>query len=395
MASERPRARTRAEAEPAPISKWSAAAALALVLAVPFAGLQAIVNSGGDAPRWARDWNGFRLAEDARGRLSGDPENPQAGVSMGAGAPALARAAYAREPLASDAVFVLALAQSPLGEEYRAGGAAKLGAAIDKRNALLELLLIADAARRQDYPEMFGYADVLAAAHPTLARSVLAPLFDRLGDPAAVPIVAAALADHARWADAFESYVPKDEAALRNYLALRRRAPAGEHWESDDKLIAALADRHMYVEAFATWRLVADTGANRFGFVTDDRFAPIGWRLVVRGNRVAQIADDGAMTVSVERGAGGELARQLLELSPGRYRLETRIASADATPPLWVSLSCASVKGARRQPLKPQVDFTVSEAGCPAYWLVVGGSALESRHGVEATLSGWRLSRVD
>jgi hypothetical protein len=382
-----------ARPEPRPRSKWSLATALVLLFAAPFACFQALVNSGGDAPRWARGWNGFRLAQDARGRLSGDPENPQAGLTLGGGAPALARAAYAREPLASDAIFVLALAQSQPGEEYRAGPIAKLGAAIDKRNALLELLLIADAARRQDYRAMLDYADVLAAAHPRLARSVLAPLFDRLGEPAALPIVATALADNARWTDAFKGYVPRDEAALRNYLVLRRRAPAGSHWESDEKLIATLADRGMYEEAFAMWRLVANADGNEFGFVTDGRFAPIGWRLVVLGDRVARIGNDGAMTLTVERGASGELARQLLALPPGRYRLETRIVSAEADPSLWVALSCANAEDARRRPLTAQVEFTVGEAGCPAYWLILGASALESRHGVEAKLDGWRFSR--
>ena len=394
MANEPRRTRARAEPEPTPKSRWSIAAAVLLLAATPVAFLQALVNSGGDAPRWARDWNGFRMADDARGRLSGDPENPQKGLTMGAGAPALARAAYAREPLASDAVFVLALAQSPLDQEYRAGPTARLGAEIDKRNALLELLLIADAARRQDFPAMFGYADVLAAAHPTLARSVLAPLFDRLGDPAAMPIVATALANNARWAGAFKSYVPRDEAALRNYLTLRHQAPAGERWESDEKLVGALVDHRMYEEAFATWRSLADADGNQFGFVTDDHFAPIGWRLVVRGDRVARIGDDGTMTLSVDRGAGGELARQLLDLPAGRYRLEAKIASPDAEPPLWVELRCATAKNAPRQPLTAQAEFTVNEAGCPAYWLTIGASALESRHGVEATLSGWRFSKI-
>lgn len=394
MASGPRSTRARTEPGPRPNSKWGVAAAVMLLLAAPVACLQAIVNSGGDAPRWARGWNGFRLAQDARGRLSGDPEHPQAGLTIGAGAPALARAAYAREPLASDAVFVLALAQSPLGEEYRAGPAAKLGAAIDKRNALLQLLLIADAARREDYRAMFDEADILAAAHPGLARSVLAPLFDRLGDPASLPVVTTALAKNARWANVFKSYVPNDEAALRNYLVLRRRAAPGDHWESDEQLVARLADHRMYEEAFATWRLAANTGGNEFGFVTDDRFTPIGWRLVVRGDRVARIDDDGTMTITVERGAGGELARQLLDLPPGRYRLETRIASAEADPPLWVALTCAGAGDAPRRALKTQVEFAVSGADCPAYWLTIGASALESRHGVDAKLADWRFSRA-
>ena len=76
MANEPRRTRARAEPEPTPKSRWSAAAAVLLLAAAPVAFLQALVNSGGDAPRWARDWNGFRMADDARGRLSGDPENP-------------------------------------------------------------------------------------------------------------------------------------------------------------------------------------------------------------------------------------------------------------------------------------------------------------------------------
>jgi hypothetical protein len=182
---------------------------------------------------------------------------------------------------------------------------------------------------------------------------------------------------------------------LRNYLVLRRQAPAGARWESDEKLVGALVARRMYKEAFEIWRLVADAGSNRFGFVADSRFAPIGWQLVTRGDRVARIGEDGTMAIAVDRGTAGELARQLLELAPGRYRLETRITSADADPPLWVALVCASAKGAPRRPLAAQVEFTVGQGGCPAYWLIIGASALESRHGVEATLGGWRFSRVN
>jgi hypothetical protein len=364
-----------------------------LLLAAPLVCLQAAVNAGADDPRWAHRWNGFRMAEDARGRLSGDPENPQAGLRMAPGAAKLARGAYAREPLASDAVFVLALAQAPLSQDYEASAGAEQGARLDKRNALLQLLMIADAASREDFPALFDHADILAATHPGLGNAVLAPLFDKLGNPEVVPIVADALAHSPRWAATFRRYVPKDEAALRNYLALRRQAGFRERWDSDAQLVAALTQKGLFREAFATWREIEGADADRFGFVTGDSFAPIGWQLVVRGDRVAHIADDGTMTVSVERGAGGELARQLLQLAPGRYRLETRIASTDADPPLWVALPCASAPDAPRQPLKAHVEFTVGEGGCPAHWLILGASALESRHGVEAKLARWRFTR--
>lgn len=387
-----------AEPEPGkPKSSWVASlAAAGLILAAPVVSLQAAVNSGAPVAGWARAWSGFRLAEEARGRLAGDPDDPAAGLTIGPGAAELARAAYVREPLASQATFVLALAEAPLTEDYRAGPVARQGAALDKRNPLLQLLLIADAAGREDYRAMFGHADVLAAAHPTMARTVLAPVFERLGDPATVPIVAAALTEEPRWAAAFRRYVPRDEAALRNYLALRREAGFDERWDSDEGLVGALADGGLFDEAFAMWRGFAGAQADRYGFVADAGFAPIGWRLVEQGDRIARIGEDGAMTVSVERGGGGELARQLLQLPPGRYRLEARITSDQSDPPLWVALRCADPAGtAERRPLAARAEFTVSAAGCPAHWLIVGASALESRHRVEATLGGWRFSRVD
>lgn len=388
----------RARAEPTPvernISKVAVAAAAALLLAAPAVAIQAAVNAGADMPRWARAWNGFRLAEEARGRLTGDAAAPEAGLTLGPGAAELARAAYAREPLASQATFVLALAESPLTEAYRAGPVARLGAALDKRNALLQLLLIADAAGRRDYPGMFAHADLLAAAHPALAGGVLAPVFERLGDPATVPLVEAALRGNPRWAPAFRANVPQDPAALRAYLALRARAGWKTRWESDDKLVATLADRGFNREAFATWRGLSGATADAFGFAAGPESAPIGWRTVEQGDRVARIDDDGAMFVSVERGAGGELARRLLELPPGRYRLETRIASDQADVPLRVGLQCAAPAGQIvRQPLAAEVELTVAET-CPAHWLILEASALDSRHRIEATLDGWRLSRI-
>lgn len=377
-------------------SWWSGVAAALLLLAAPFAYFQAAANSGLDAPRWARAWNGFRLAEEARGRLSGDPQKPEAGLTLGPRAEALARAAYAREPLASNALFVLALAQSPLTDNYRAGTIARQGAALDRRHGLLQLLLVADAAAREDFDDLFAHADLLAAAHPDLAQVVLAPLFDRLGDPEVLPLVERALAGKLRWAAAFKRTVPQDTAALRNYLTLRREAGLGVQWESDGALVGALADNGLYDDAFALWRGIVGGDADRFGFVADAAYAPIGWRLASGGEGAARIGEDGTMFVWLQRGADAVLARQLLALPPGRYRLETRIESPNADPPLTIALHCAtaSVAPGQTRPLAARTDFVVNAGSCPAYWLVLGGSALDSRHDLEATLGNWRFSRI-
>lgn len=100
------------------------------------------------------------------------------------------------------------------------------------------------------------------------------------------------------------------------------------------------------------------------------------------------------MAVTVERGAGGELARRLLQLPPGRYRLDVNIA-ANEPDPLSVTLQCAAgAPNTVRRPLAARTEFAVGEAGCPAYWLILDGSALDRRHGIEATLSGWRFTRI-
>jgi hypothetical protein len=390
MAMDTPMATKTRSAPPRAI--WNGVAAAALLLAAPFAYFQAAANAGMDAPQWARSWNGFRLADEALGRLAGDPQKPEAGLALGPGAAALARAAYAREPMATDALFVLELARTPLAENYRAGPIAKQGAALDKRNGLLQLLMIADAAGRENFPDLFAHADLLAAAHPNLADAVAAPLFERLGDPAAMPLIADALAREPRWAGAFKRTVPSGDAALRNYLALRRKA--GERWESDGWLIEALANRGMYRDAIALWRQIAGPDADRFGFATNAEYAPVGWRFAESGDGAARIGEDGAMFVWMQRGADGELARQLLELPPGRYVLETKIESRDADPPLTVAQQCAGSSPEAARPLTERTEFVVGDAGCEAHWLVLGATALDSRRDLEATLSGWRLSKV-
>jgi hypothetical protein len=370
------------------------AAAAALVLAAPIAYFQAAANADLPAPRWAREWNGFRLAADARARLSGDRQNPQAGLTLGPGAPELARAAYVREPLASNALFVLALEQAPLGADYRAGPIAREAVRLDKRSSLLQLLMIADAGGRADFPALFAHADLLAAAHPELANATLSPMFARLGEPAAVPIVAAALAKNPRWADAFKRYVPQDAAALRSYVALRRAAGKGVRWDSDPLLINALAGKGLFDEAFALWREIEGLRADPYGFAADTRTTPIGWQLVESGARSARIEANGAMTVWVERGAGGEVARRLLQLPPGRYRLDLEVAANEADPAFTLALQCAVGGGAaQRYPLGARTMLSVGEGPCPAWWMIIEASALDSRHGIEATLSKWRLTR--
>jgi hypothetical protein len=367
--------------------------AAALLLAAPFAFFQAAANAGIDAPSWARAWNGFRLADEALGRLSGDPQNPEAGLTLGPGAAALARAAYRREPMATDALFVLELAQSSLDEDYRAGPIATQGAVLDKRNGLLQLLMIADAAGRENFADLFTHADLLSAAHPNLADAVAAPLFERLGDPAAMPLIGEALARNPRWAGAFKRTVPTGDAALRNYLALRREA--GEPWESDGWLVRVLANKGMYRDAIGLWREIAGPSADRFAFSTGAEYAPVGWQLAESGDGAARIGEDGAMFAWMERGADGELARQLLELPPGRYLLEVNIEAREAAPPpLTIALQCAGASAASRRPLTERTEFVVGDAGCAAYWLILGASAHDSRRDVETTLSGWRLSKV-
>ena len=129
----------------------------------------------------------------------------------------------------------------------------------------------------------------------------------------------------------------------------------------------------------------------------DPGFPPFDWHYVSEGGlgafREAREGAPGtaALTLSASTGRNGEVARQLLILAPGRYRLSALagdVGSDEMSRP-QVAVLCAvrggqdsmraSLPAAESRPGRMQQGFTVPSGGCPAQWLsIVARSDLQT-----------------
>ena len=91
----------------------------------------------------------------------------------------------------------------------------------------------------------------------------------------------------------------------------------------------------------------------------------------------------------------GTLARQLLLLSPGRYRLDAPSSSKDGSGALYWLLRCDTDAGEiTRAPIwQGGMAFTVP-AGCPAQWLELNGRASDFGRQSETAIGPLSLSKV-
>jgi len=367
-------------------------AAVAALLLAPVLALQAQVNAGGAAPSWAVGWNGFRVSDLARESLGVSMTDQTSLSAVPPGTVALARQAYASEPLATDALLILANSgQSPNSAEVER--ILQITYDIDQRNLIVGMNLLQRAVARADLPAMLGLVDRLARLRPEIASQ----LPKVLADSDSLPFLTEVLRQNPPWAAQFWRSVPNRDPALANFLALRRMVPAPPNEAADARLLQALAGAGRYSEAMDMWRDLTGRSDIGAGFANSDRYAPIDWQLNHSGRANAQMVGDGGMSAFVESGATGELAKQLVVLKPGRYRWSGAVTLRQGTGEVEVGLECAETDGEgqwRAGPAGQQVSWDVPQGACRFAWLVVRGSAWQSSVPLLADLTGMSFNRL-
>lgn len=355
----------------------AAFAAGALALA-PLLALQALTNSGGNAPNWASAWNGFRLAETSLSHIGARIEENQVVTSIDPRAIELAKKAYLREPFASDAHFILGLT-----DETNQGRLYQASREIDPRNQLTGLALLQYAATSGDLPAMLNLMDRLSRIDPTLAGEIVGALSNSLEDPAALPVLEASLRAQPHWASAFWKSVPADEKKLDNYLLLRDRVRPPLEEEANARLIRALVRSGRHDLAFAI----------RDRLARDSNFPPLDWELATSRQARARL-EKGEFKIFVEADWEGELATRLVKLEPGQYKIAARVIPGQGTGIITAHLRCTSAneKSHLKAELKSGFEvWEVPEGICNYAWLSIRGSAWGSATSFRATIRGFSL----
>lgn len=193
------------------------------------------------------------------------------------------------------------------------------------------------------------------------------------------------------------------ESAVLNVAGPAAQSGQSEPWKA--ALLSRLVANRDFGEAWDLWKRFTrfqDTGQGKG--IYDPAFAglpgpaPFNWQLTATGPGVAERSRNRGLQVDYYGRDNGELASQILMLSPGRYRFSARAtgdAAGEGSRLVW-SIACTpGDAGLMRLPMTGvasaprQFDglFTVPASGCAAQWLKLSGETGDIATNQSATIS--------
>lgn len=322
----------------------------------------------------------------------------------------LAEGALRREPVNAVAARTLGMVAAFRGDTARAGRLMTYAESLSRRDVPTQLWMIESSVTRNDIPGALLHYDRALRTSPRMGDTLLPILVQASAAPGVTPHVAELVGRRPLWWSVFAQRLimeSQSPAPMRLILARIGLDPAtqGER-ELLNLAISRLADLGDYPGAYALYAQAKGEAGRRVEplrdgeFQQDLRLALFDWVLVddpglgaIRQPRAGE-AEDQALFLVSDQGRSGEVARQMLLLPPGRYRLTMRIGDiqGDELTRPSLTLRCAGaspqILSASRLPVTPtagrsiEQDFTVPAAGCAAQWIAFGiNSGLEEQRG--------------
>jgi hypothetical protein len=309
----------------------------------------------------------------------------------GAGNPsirALTQATLARDLTQNAAIEFRAVDVEAAGDRARAAQLFDLSDAISRRSLPTRLWLIQRSVDRGDVGHALRDFDVALRTTAASAPTLFPVLSGATSDPGLVVPIARMLDRPSDWRLLFLNYAVANgdiEGTAAVLLRMRdHRLITGNG--VDLALTARLVEERRFTLAGRV-RAAFSSGKAPPRLVVDGGFAdasasyPFGWSFTERGDIGAErsVANGrSALGWRSEPGRGGQVAAQLLLLSPGNYRLATTAASATPDDAPYWSLACGEQGGAALARLDVPsaastttvVDFAVP-AGCEGQWLTL------------------------
>ena len=333
--------------------------------------------------------NGFAKAEAAED-LSILLLAPESGVDdprVEETARALALEALEHEPLAQTALRTLALLEMRKDEANRpqARELMRESARVSRRDRATMLWLVEDYGRLGETEPALEKLD-LALRRGGVSESYLLPILAQsLAQPGSADIVDRMLAKRPPWADEFWLAVAKVPEVLPVAAELRQKvARRGIEvpQETDAALLSGLV-RQGAMEEAAQLRTVlpgADSSSlvRNASFEKQPLYPPFDWQLTNTGDYGGEILQrQNALLLNALPDAGGTVARQLVALEGGSYRMSVKAPqpAQDATA-AEATLACASGRNSTDILVRLQLDaqevaepFVVDGSSCPYQWL--------------------------
>lgn len=376
-----------------------ATVALALAVQVSVAG-----EFRGSAPQLALRF--VPVDAEARAKLASALASNNPLLAARQAARALAHDAILRDPIAPVAMRALGAARAMDGSsDQDQDEAAKLfreAERLSRRDQLTQLWLAEHHLRRDQVPEALRHFDTALRTSSTGQDTLFSLLAFASSDHRVADAVIARMREKPHWAMDFASFLTGGQAPpepagyiLRNTLdpsipdemalieaMMQRFAATGEY-----RLAAELHDH---------FKLARNTGSNLVndgGFDTGKGVQPFAWSLVEEADLWSapelQTGRGKVLVVSASGGRSGDVARQLLQLPAGAYRVSAKFGNvpSDGFNRPKVRVSCAESPDTDLAALVPtragsngeRVEQTISVPGsCSFQWIAVAIAGSET-----------------
>ncbi|MFL9839851.1 hypothetical protein ABS767_02645 [Sphingomonas sp. ST-64] len=324
---------------------------------------------------------------------------PEPGASNLTASGAMARIALKREPLNVEAINALAIIAAYRGDEHAAGQLFDASEKRSRRHIPTQIWLIEDAVRRNNIPSALQHYDRALRTSKGAADFLLPTLVAASDDPEILPALTKILTPRPEWWPQFLTLAIKDVQHPHTLMALGRslrlRLSNEEEAAFIQQILRRMVAENQYRFAYAYYAEAAGGDAARPEPIRDGDFSgegsqlPFDWWLRDEYELSAgrEVFGDNTRLVLRSSGRGGEVARQLLILEPGSYRLQGQIGSTGtrlAVQPL-VEIRCDKGKEPLIRRLLPASDssgvaidmpFAVPP-NCGGQWLRIILSASE------------------
>lgn len=254
----------------------------------------------------------------------------------------LAMRALARDPLSPRAIAIVALAAE--GREARRA-ILEAGTALNRRDLLLQGLMLEDRVARDDYRGTIETLDAMLRVHPEQRKLLFPLLLQALAQKPAVPEFARMLDGSSDWHIMFLRHAAGQPELLANLGALRLNSRL-EDRAFDQLLVMGLVgqgelDLAYRVYSRATGRRIGALGPGPIEWSSE--LPPFDWQFAgEQGMRVYPRSEDGQIELYVRGGKGGVIARKLIRNPRGDFaiRVNHNIAPANAIEDVRLRLRC-------------------------------------------------------
>ena len=369
--------------------------------------VNALIEDGSDvAAAWSPNHPEIRL-DQARDelQLTGDL-SPR---TMSAVFEAFRRAPLSDVPLLVGVRRANMSAQEDLGDRLLAMAARRNPRS--RYTLLLELDRHVRRGRTEEAAETIG---VLTRFFPEVSEFLVAELGRMAADPGSRAAVRHVMATDPQIRTSVLEQMSRDGANPDVILALagpQPRIAAGAEaprWQL--LLLDGMVERGQAREALAIWsRLVGIDPEVRTGGLYDPGFAglpgppPFNWNLETGADGYAERDGSGGMLAQYYGRGNATLARQLLVLAPGAYRISFDVkgeADAEHGRLAWV-LAChpggqrlvdLQLTGIDFTGRQLSADFSIPDAGCASQWLRLVGTAAEFPEDQQVTVTGLQIA---